>query len=156
MWIMRYTTVHSQHYIHNTHGEYWWILCMCVYVRVRGHGNMRSQMKPQRDGRSGIWAHGKEKGGGGWGSQFDMINHVQQGGRQNQFDMIDHGSCVRPALNSFFWLAQCFPCYRSENMTAAHKLSILAVRVYYIIDPIYFDPAKMEKFVWIVWCCQTG
>ena len=24
-----------------------------------------------------------------------------------------------------------------------------------LIDPIYFDPAKMEKFVWIVWCCQT-
>ena len=94
MWIMRYTTVHSQHSR--------WILMNIVYVRVRGHGNMRSQMKPQRDGRSGIWAHGKEKGGGGWGSQFDMINHVQQGGRQNQFDMIDHGSCVRPALNSFF------------------------------------------------------
>ena len=30
------------------------IVYMCVYVRVRGHGTVRSQMKPQRDGRSGI------------------------------------------------------------------------------------------------------
>ena len=30
----------------------------------------------------------------------------------------------RLCLYWFFWLAQCFSCFRSENMTAAHKLSI--------------------------------
>ena len=30
----------------------------------------------------------------------------------------------RLCLYWFFWLAQCFSCFRSENMTAAHKLCI--------------------------------
>ena len=51
----------------------WWISsCICV----RGHANAWSQMKP-----SGMDAAGFEgEGGRGAGSQFDMINHAQQGG----------------------------------------------------------------------------
>ena len=42
-------------YVHNIHREYN-LLQLCVCVRVRGHVNEWSQMKPQRDGRSRVWA----------------------------------------------------------------------------------------------------
>ena len=48
---------------------------ICVYVCVRGHANPWSHLKLKP---SGMDAAGLEPEGGG--SQFDMINHVQQEG----------------------------------------------------------------------------
>ena len=70
----------------------------CISLRkkicARGHANEWSQMKP-----SGVDAAGFEPEGGG-GSQFDMINHIQQAGGQNQFEVKDHGSPQFIALAS--------------------------------------------------------
>ena len=63
-----------------------------LYMRVRGHANVWSQMKLRGMDTTGFEPEG--------GSQSDMINHLQQGGGQNQFDMKDHGSCIQSAPNS--------------------------------------------------------
>ena len=47
---------------------------------------------------SGMDAAGFEVWAGG-GSQFDMIDHAEQGG-QNKVDLKNHGSCVQSAPNS--------------------------------------------------------
>ena len=70
----------TSHYIHTTQGEYH-LVCACVRA---------CQMKPKETQWSLTPA----------GSQFAMINPVQQGVAQNQFDMKDHESCVQCAPNS--------------------------------------------------------